>query len=136
MGKVTLYTSPSGRTPVADYIISLNPKSRAKVARALDLLEQYGSALGSPHVKPLKGTGGLYELRVPFGGQAYRLFFFPDGGDVVVVHAFTKKSEKTPKKELQIAISRMREYQERSCINELERVERGADERPGVQKGV
>ncbi|TDA64064.1 MAG: type II toxin-antitoxin system RelE/ParE family toxin [Clostridia bacterium] len=113
MGKVTLYMSPSGRTPVADYIANLNAESRAKVARALDLLEQYGPALGPPHVKPLKGTGGLCELRVPFGGQAYRLFFFPDGGEVIVTHAFTKKSEKTPKKELQTAISRMKEYQER-----------------------
>ncbi|HID31264.1 MAG TPA: type II toxin-antitoxin system RelE/ParE family toxin, partial [Desulfobacterales bacterium] len=47
---------------------------------------------------------------VPFGGQAHRLLFFPDNGKVVLVHSYTKKSQKLPKKELKTAISRMKDY--------------------------
>lgn len=83
------------------------------MARTLDLLEKYGPAIGPPHVKRLEGTGGLYELRVPFGGQAYRLLFFLDGRKMVLAHGFTKKSERIPKREIQTAILRMKDYFQR-----------------------
>jgi phage-related protein len=67
--------------------------------------------MGPPHVKHL--GGGLFELRVPFGSQAHRLLFFQDSKRIVLVHGFTKKSGKTPKKELQTALRRMRDYQQR-----------------------
>jgi phage-related protein len=110
MREILLYETTSGNNPVANYIDGLDAKTNAKVARALDLLEEYGVAIGPPHVKPLPGTDRLWELRVPFGGQAYCLLFFPDGQKIVLLHGFTKKSQKLPGKELQTAISRMKEY--------------------------
>lgn len=98
---------------MADYIAGLHAKAQAKVARALDLLEKYGPAIGPPHVKRLEGTGGLHELRVPFGGEAYRLLFFLNGRRIVLAHGFTKKSDRIPKKEIQTAIARMKNYFQR-----------------------
>ncbi|WP_027719100.1 type II toxin-antitoxin system RelE/ParE family toxin [Desulfovirgula thermocuniculi] len=113
MREIIFYETPSGRHPVADYVSSLQVKAQAKVARALDLLQEFGPAIGQPHVKRLEGTGGLYELRVPFGGQAHRLLFFLDGSDIVLVHGFTKKSDKIPRKEIQTAALRMKDYFQR-----------------------
>jgi len=113
MREIIFYETSAGNIPVAVYIKRLNVKAQAKVARALDLLEEYGPAVGAPHVKHLAGTGGLYELRVPFGGQAHRILFFLDGADIVLVHGFTKKADKIPKRELETAISRMKDYLQR-----------------------
>ncbi|ACX52462.1 protein of unknown function DUF891 [Ammonifex degensii KC4] len=110
MREIIFYETPSGRCPVADYIAGLDARTQAKVARALDLLEEHGPAIGMPHVRRLEGTEGIFELRVPFGGQAHRLLFFLDGEKIVVVHAFTKKSSKTPKNEIQTAVLRMDDY--------------------------
>lgn len=113
MWEIVLYETPSGACPVADFIAALDAKSQAKTARALDLLEEYGPSLGMPHIRPLPDTGGLRELRVPFGGQAYRLLFFSDGNSLVLVHGFAKKTHKLPRKELNIAVSRMKDYLQR-----------------------
>jgi phage-related protein len=113
MREIVLYQRPNGTYPVADFIAALDEKAQAKIARALDLLEECGPALGMPHVRPLPDTGGLRELRVPFGGQAYRLLFFTDGNSLVLVHGFVKKAQKLPRRELQTAVSRMKDYLQR-----------------------
>ena len=113
MWEIALYETPSGTCPAADFIAALDAKAQAKIARAIDLLEECGPALGMPHVKPLPDTGGLRELRVPFGGQAYRLLFFADGNSLVLAHGFIKKAQKLPRKEIEIAMSRMKDYLQR-----------------------
>jgi len=55
---------------VAEFIESLDAKSRAKVARILDLLEEFGTDLGMPYVKYLEKQ--LWELRVQHGRSRYR----------------------------------------------------------------
>ncbi len=113
MQEIVLYQKPNATYLVADFIAALNEKAQAKIARALDLLEECGPALGMPHVRPLPDTGSLRELRIPFGGQAYRLLFFADGNSLVLVHGFVKKTQKLLRKELQTAISRMKDYLQR-----------------------
>jgi phage-related protein len=114
--EIVFYKTPNGACPVADFIAVPDAKTQAKIARALDLLEKYGSSLGMPHVRALPDTGGLRELRIPFGGQAYRLLFFADGNTLVLVHGFVKKAPKLPGKELRTAAARMKDYlQRRNC---------------------
>ena len=63
------------------------------------------------YFKHLEGTKGLYEIRVDVGGQTFRIFSFFDKGNLVVLgNAFQKKSQKTPKQELEKAIKIMEEY--------------------------
>ncbi|MEW5762040.1 MAG: type II toxin-antitoxin system RelE/ParE family toxin [Bacillota bacterium] len=71
MREILFYETAAGNIPAAEYIGSLDAGTQAKVARALDLLAEYGPVMGPPHVKHL--GGGLFELRVLFGGQAHRL---------------------------------------------------------------
>ena len=64
------------------------------------------------YFKHLEGTNGLYEIRVEVGRNIYRIFSFFDKGNLVVLgNAFQKKSQKTPKKELEKALKIMEEYQ-------------------------
>lgn len=64
------------------------------------------------YFKHLEGTNGLYEIRVEVGRNIYRIFSFFDKGNLVVLgNAFQKKSQKTPKQELEKALKIMEEYQ-------------------------
>ncbi|MDP3928362.1 MAG: type II toxin-antitoxin system RelE/ParE family toxin [Bacteroidota bacterium] len=64
------------------------------------------------YFKHLEGAKGLYEIRVEVGNNIYRIFSFFDRGNLVVLgNAFQKKTQKTPKQELEKAIKIMEEYQ-------------------------
>ena len=64
------------------------------------------------YFKHLKGTKGLYEIRVEVGSNIYRIFSFFDKGNLVVLgNAFQKKTQKIPKQELEKALKIMEEYQ-------------------------
>lgn len=64
------------------------------------------------YFKHLEGTKGLYEIRVEFGSNIYRIFSFFDKGNIVVLgNAFQKKTNKTPKTEIEKAIKIMEEYE-------------------------
>ncbi|MCM1532316.1 MAG: type II toxin-antitoxin system RelE/ParE family toxin [Ruminococcus flavefaciens] len=56
---------------------------------------------------------GLFELRIEFDGMAFRIFFIFDRGNVVVLfNGFSKKSQKTPKKEIRKALRIKEAYYE------------------------
>jgi len=111
--EIELYQTTSGNQPVAKFIAGLKPGEQAKIARSFDLLEEYGPEIGMPYVKHLPGTSGLWELRVPFGGQSFRLLFFIDSNLLVMAHAFFKKTPKIPLKEINTAIARLKDYKRR-----------------------
>ena len=63
------------------------------------------------YFKHLKGTKGLYEIRVEAGSNIYRIFSFFDKGNLIVLgNAFQKKTQKTPRQELEKALAIMAEY--------------------------
>ena len=82
----------------------------ADYARILELLMEFGPNLRMPHSRAV--GGGLFELR-PRGREGIgRVFYcFVVGQRVVILHAFVKKTQKTPEQELKIARKRMKEVQ-------------------------
>lgn len=61
--------------------------------------------------KHLEGTDGLFEIRVELESNIFRVFcFFDEGRLVVVINSFQKKSQKTPKQELELAIKLKKKY--------------------------
>ncbi len=61
--------------------------------------------------KHVEGTKGLYEIRIEVGSNIYRVFSFFDKGNLVVLgNGFQKKTQKTPKQEIQKALKIMEEY--------------------------
>jgi|SRR3989338_180849 len=93
---------------VEDFIFDLERSARANSFRYLKLLEDHGNDLGFPRSRKL--TNDVYELRVK-GDIAVRLLYTFQNGKAVVLHGFIKKTNKTPKHELEVAISRLRYLQ-------------------------
>jgi len=61
--------------------------------------------------KHLEGTDGLYEIRIKVGSDIYRVFCCFDAGSIVILfNGFQKKSQKTPKKEIDKALKLKQEY--------------------------
>lgn len=57
------------------------------------------------YLKHIENTDGLYEIRVQQGNDIFRIFcFFDQGQLVVLVNGFQKKTQKTPKKEIELAL--------------------------------
>ena len=63
------------------------------------------------YFKHLEGTKGLYEIRVEFGSNIFRIFSFFDQGNLIVIgNGFVEKTQKTPKSEIEKALRIMEEY--------------------------
>ena len=109
---IEFYRTESGREPVADFIQSLTSvEDQAQILRVLDLLVEYGVHLGHPYVKNITGIRKLKELRIRSQSGIYRIFYFAfTGRKFVLLHAIAKKSQKTPKKDLRLALRRMRDH--------------------------
>jgi len=83
---------------------------QAKIEWTLNLIK-VTQQVPEKYFKHLTGTKGLYEIRVEIGSNIYRIFSFFDKGNIVILgHAFHKKTQKTPKQEIQKAIKIMEEY--------------------------
>lgn len=89
-------------------ILNLPSGLQARYLRLTDLLLEFGSNLGLPHTRSL--GNGLFELRVKSKEGIARVFFCTKvGKKIVMLHSFIKKSQKIPKKEIEIAKNRMSE---------------------------
>lgn len=103
--------------PVYEFLMSLQPRLRAKAFRDIELLAKYGSDLREPYVKSVKGQNnkGLYELRIKFANDIARLFYFTySDGVFVLLHGFIKKTMKIPRTEIDCARRYMEDYKRRS----------------------
>jgi phage-related protein len=106
---IEYYQSESGKVPVAEFIDSLDAKSRARIARTLDLLEEFGVDLGMPYSRHLEKE--LCELRIRQARNRYRIIYFLDTGETfVLLHGFTKKTGPVPRGEIKIAQRRREDY--------------------------
>jgi phage-related protein len=93
---------------VEDTIINMPPKIQARMLRLLELMQTYGANLGAPHTTPM--GDGLFEIRAKAQeGIGRGLFCYMQGEHIYILHAFVKKTQKTPKNELNLAIARMKE---------------------------
>ena len=93
---------------VEDDILSMPPKIQARMIKLLELIELHGANLGSPHTESM--GDGLFEIRAKAKeGIGRGLFCYLKGQHVYVFRAFVKKSNKTPKKEIDLARDRMKE---------------------------
>lgn len=109
MWSIEYYRSGTGRSPVKEFIDSLDARSRARVARTLDLLGEFGTELGMPYAKHIEGQ--LWELRARQGRNRYRIIYFLAVGRMfVLLHGFTKKEGPVPRSDIEIAERRRDSY--------------------------
>jgi phage-related protein len=98
----------NNHSPIEEWLDSIPITARTKIVRNLSLLEELGLGIREPYVKPLGDK--LYEIRAKDPNGIYRVIYFAYTGQrFVMLHGFTKKTQKTPSKDLNIAKKRMKE---------------------------
>ncbi len=93
---------------VEQFVLMLPTGLSAKYFHLTDLMLEFGADLGMPHTKPM--SNGLFELRVKGKEGIARVFYCTKvGKQIIMLHAFIKKTPKTPPKELRKAQQRLSE---------------------------
>jgi len=109
---LVFYTTERGDSPIDEFLDGLGKKLRAKVAAHLSLLEEEGPNLKRPYADVVRGK--IRELRIQFSSNQYRiLYFFHLRNQIVMVHAFSKKSLQLKEKDLELAEKRMEDWAQR-----------------------
>lgn len=103
---VRFFESVRGERIIEKFIAGLDNQTKAKFFHLYDLLHTYGPQLTFPHVKRI--SKNIYELRIR-GKNEIRIFYTKMGNTYILLHAFKKKTQKTPIKELGIAQCRLTE---------------------------
>jgi phage-related protein len=106
--QIVLYES-NNQHPVEDFIDSLRPPEKAKLARQMSLLKEFGPNLGMPHARPM--GNGLYELRVRGQTEVRVFYIFAIGQVVYLLHGFVKKTQATPRQAMQLSLMRKKEIE-------------------------
>ncbi len=93
-----------------DFYSKLDLKTKEKIDFVLDLIRNV-ERVPIKFLKYLEGTDALYEVRVLTHKSNIRIFsFFDEGNLVILINAFVKKTNKTPKNELELGIKLKEEY--------------------------
>ncbi|MBI2932615.1 MAG: type II toxin-antitoxin system RelE/ParE family toxin [Planctomycetes bacterium] len=112
MYRIVYYRTTRGASPIEEFLDGLPEKHQRKVAGFLELLAELGPRLARPYADHVRGA--LRELRIQFARNEYRVFhFFIVGERVVLVHAFSKKTQELPVREIETAEERMKDFQRR-----------------------
>jgi len=85
-----------------------------KIIEAIEVLER----IPANYLRFIQGTKGLYEARIQLGSEVFRVFcFFDQGKLVILLNGFVKKTQKTPRKEIDKALGLMNSYYEENTRN-------------------
>ena len=94
-----------------DFYLSQTKKVRKKILWTIKIIE-YQQQIPSEYIKHIEGTHGLYEIRVQHGSDIFRIFcFFDEGKLIILANGFEKKTQKTPKSEIEKALKIKKEYE-------------------------
>lgn len=103
------YEDSRGRRPCVDWLGSLPGRDRSRIDHSIALLEAAGPLLPSKYCDRVRGK--LYELKTSVARMEYRIFYFSvTGRKFILLHGFIKKSQKTPRQEIEAAVSEMNDY--------------------------
>ncbi len=103
--EVRFYRTDNGTEPVRDWLRELPAIDRKSIGEDIKTV-QYGWPLGMPLVR--KMDKDLWEVRIHLQARIARVLFTVQDGIIVLLHGFIKKTQVTPKSELQLAKTRMR----------------------------
>jgi len=93
-----------------DFFEKLNPEVKKKFNWTLQLISSI-DRVPKKYFEHLTGTSAIYEIRVEVGSDIYRAFSFFDKGQLVIlINGFQKKTQKTPKSEIELAEKLKKQY--------------------------
>jgi len=108
--EIVFYRMDSGDCPVEEFLDSLSAKQAQKVTWVMNLIEDL-EIVPVKYFKKMTGTDDIWEIRVQSGNNIFRILgFIKENNLVVLNHAFQKKTQKTPRKEIAIAEARKKDH--------------------------
>ena len=100
------------KTYFSDFFVKQRPKVRDKILWTFRIIE-YVQQVPKEYLKHLNGTDGLYEIRVQQGSDIFRIFcFFDERQLVVMANGYHKKTQRTPKSEIEKALRIKKQYEQ------------------------
>ena len=116
--EIKFYKSPSGKSPIDEFLDSLSAKEAQKVVWVLSLIEEM-ETVSTKFYKRLSNCDGIIEVRAQISKNNFRLLGFEDKGTfVVLTNGFKKKDQKVPRSEISLAQKRRDEYLSRGDQHE------------------
>ena len=112
MFEIIFYKDEKGNSPVHEYLSSAPKRQQDKAIAYLDRLAQFGFSLKRPIADSLGGGLGLYELR-PDRNRI--LYCFHRRTQIILLHAFLKRTNEIPQREIEIVLKRKADYLEREA---------------------
>lgn len=109
--KVQFYRSSGGNEPVRHWLRALSAADRKAIGKDITTVQR-GWPLGMPLIRKLGPD--LWEVRTTLASGIARVFFTVQGNQMVLLHSFIKKSQKTPQEELDTAKKRLKKFKEAS----------------------
>lgn len=97
----------SGKKIIESFISNQEKKTKTKIVRMILALGKYGPFLGMPYSKKIDKN--LWELRIS-GKEVIRVFYTVRKDEIILLHIFKKKTQKTPPKEIELAKKRLDRY--------------------------
>jgi phage-related protein len=111
---IVFYVEESGRSPVREFLASLDARTQARFLASMDQLRMRNVAAREPLTRHLEDK--VWELSEQSHTNIYRLlYFFFSERRIVFLHGFQKKTQKTPRREIELALHRMHAFVEREA---------------------
>ncbi|OGK30013.1 hypothetical protein A3I56_00320 [Candidatus Roizmanbacteria bacterium RIFCSPLOWO2_02_FULL_43_10] len=112
MYSIYLYKSRTDRPIIEKFIDSMDKDMQVRVRNAMRLLQTYGLVLlHNDFVRKIHQHPDIYELRLKGSIHIRLLFFLYNHSSFVIVHGYIKKSQKLPRRDIDIALKRVREFE-------------------------
>ena len=105
--RVYFFQTTRGTYPVKEFMEEQNQDVYTRILRSIKLLREGGPFLRLPDAKKIDKN--LYELRIR-GKESIRIFYTKTTEGYFLIHAFKKKTQKIPRKDLKLAVDRMRMF--------------------------
>jgi phage-related protein len=103
----TFYRTASGDEPVRDWLKALNKQERQSIGEDIAYV-QYKWPIGKPRVDHLRGP--VWEVRSTIGNRIARVLFAVEQGEMVLLHAFIKKTQQTDPADIELALKRIKDW--------------------------
>ena len=117
MRRIDFYKTVTDVSPVEDFLDTLSDTQTKKILWVMKLVREL-NPVPSQYFTKLVNTDDIWEVRVQIGGNIFRLLGFIEGDRLVILtNGFQKKTQKTPRREIELAETIKREHQGREVIN-------------------
>jgi len=106
---VAFWATETGTEPVRDWLKELDKEDRRQIGEDIKIV-QFGWPVGMPTCRPM--GKGLFEVRSRItDGRIARVLFCFHGNKIILLHGFVKKTQKTPKPDLELALKRQKQME-------------------------